>query len=548
MECYMCASEMPEDSVFCGECGARLDGKAKCRECGEEISANLKFCNKCGAPQDKGSVVKRAKSAAVNKSVYYQHSYVAPSEMSTVLTGRVKSLIFNITGIVLCVLLFIFSFLPVLKVNMPSVVQASAPTLTRKEAKLVVGYSVIDVLVGLSGLGSDMDTADYQKDIVDEINDRIKSKSKLTEDDIKELKKVWSEVNVFKVGFANDVRDSVRASAVMMFLLAFACLIAMALPLIFLPFFIIGLLKNQISKTAHKGMVWMFLANLLVLTIAGIADMSGIGVGAVLYLSFALAGWIGSYVFSCTALSNKPNIRVLIKRAVSAAVALVVLIVFNSSVISFAYSSNNKLLARDKQGYDGMIGATDIMLNEDAVLTSVEEIGAIINNLSGIAKSERKYFFEQYNSIAQAALSEDMDDMASAVIILTGITPIFVLIGNGLLLAFIAVMLTKLHSNKKGGNGAGVLTASFAILMQVVSFAMLIVLVVMSNKSFNYLDYNIAVKFTAAPIIAMLFSVGLIIFLGVFKDGVNRGRVNDKLPPAYTKPVTPAEAKPVDVM
>lgn len=49
MNCVYCGAENPERSVFCKDCGRRLDGMALCGACGELTPADGTFCVHCGS-------------------------------------------------------------------------------------------------------------------------------------------------------------------------------------------------------------------------------------------------------------------------------------------------------------------------------------------------------------------------------------------------------------------------------------------------------------------------------------------------------------------
>jgi len=46
MKCPKCRFENPEDMIFCGECGAKIE--IVCPECGFSNPLKFKFCGKCG--------------------------------------------------------------------------------------------------------------------------------------------------------------------------------------------------------------------------------------------------------------------------------------------------------------------------------------------------------------------------------------------------------------------------------------------------------------------------------------------------------------------
>lgn len=52
MVCFKCGENIPDDSVFCPDCGTRLDGKVKCKNCGYFNDKELEICARCGARVD----------------------------------------------------------------------------------------------------------------------------------------------------------------------------------------------------------------------------------------------------------------------------------------------------------------------------------------------------------------------------------------------------------------------------------------------------------------------------------------------------------------
>lgn len=55
-QCNYCKAENADDSVYCGNCGKRIDGKIQCPNCGDYSDPTETFCTKCGTRID-GKVV-----------------------------------------------------------------------------------------------------------------------------------------------------------------------------------------------------------------------------------------------------------------------------------------------------------------------------------------------------------------------------------------------------------------------------------------------------------------------------------------------------------
>ncbi len=50
MICKECGAEIPENMIFCGQCGAKIErNPIICKHCGAKLPANMNFCGQCGA-------------------------------------------------------------------------------------------------------------------------------------------------------------------------------------------------------------------------------------------------------------------------------------------------------------------------------------------------------------------------------------------------------------------------------------------------------------------------------------------------------------------
>ncbi len=62
MNCKKCGKENSDNSIYCSNCGYRLDGKKKCGNCSQMIDENAIYCNFCGSRVDGKSVCKNCGS------------------------------------------------------------------------------------------------------------------------------------------------------------------------------------------------------------------------------------------------------------------------------------------------------------------------------------------------------------------------------------------------------------------------------------------------------------------------------------------------------
>ncbi|MCH8345893.1 MAG: AAA family ATPase [Chloroflexi bacterium] len=72
MLCPSCDQDNPEDSTFCGDCGASLAAEQSCPSCGKANPSGLKFCRACGA-----GMAEPAKPAAAPEPRSYTPRHLA---------------------------------------------------------------------------------------------------------------------------------------------------------------------------------------------------------------------------------------------------------------------------------------------------------------------------------------------------------------------------------------------------------------------------------------------------------------------------------------
>jgi uncharacterized membrane protein YvbJ len=71
MRCPRCQYENLPDSVFCPECGTRLEHS--CPQCGADNRLTSKFCRKCGEPLTGQSSVQSLASSVQKSSEFGVH-------------------------------------------------------------------------------------------------------------------------------------------------------------------------------------------------------------------------------------------------------------------------------------------------------------------------------------------------------------------------------------------------------------------------------------------------------------------------------------------
>lgn len=119
MNCKKCGKENIDNSIYCSNCGYRLDGKKKCVSCSQMIEENAIYCNFCGSRVDGKSVCKNCGSVYDGEFCTQCGTSKSAKAVSTVKNNNEGKKVFNkIVNIVApclvlvaLLLLFINSFL-----------------------------------------------------------------------------------------------------------------------------------------------------------------------------------------------------------------------------------------------------------------------------------------------------------------------------------------------------------------------------------------------------------------------------------------------------
>ena len=72
MKCYKCQFENPNESSYCMNCGARLDGKIMCPNCRTLVEKDETKCPKCGTkiPHEEKTIKENKLTAFIKRNDY----------------------------------------------------------------------------------------------------------------------------------------------------------------------------------------------------------------------------------------------------------------------------------------------------------------------------------------------------------------------------------------------------------------------------------------------------------------------------------------------
>lgn len=133
MECKNCGTPCPDEAVYCGKCGNRLDGKKPCSACGKLVDGQSTYCIYCGNRLDGKNVCKKCGEAYEGQFCPACGTGVAlPKKKTTAVSGvktdkakRISSLITSGVAMLGVLFAFIFVFLIGVKTGVPGVVGES---------------------------------------------------------------------------------------------------------------------------------------------------------------------------------------------------------------------------------------------------------------------------------------------------------------------------------------------------------------------------------------------------------------------------------------
>ena len=228
-----------------------------CPSCGAGIIEGSRFCNKCGTRLQREIASTAAKKpAALNPKALKQYIY-------------------KIAALVLTFLSFVLAMLPIYSFDVGTLVGQVYPS--AEENNLKVGYNAFDIIFAGTGLFEDKDSQAYYEELMELVNDRVDQSTwerfltgqSLSTREKKDIVSVFKNYNTLKASFASDVRSKSIFSITMYLISALVIAASIVMPLIFLIFSILGLLKNRIYPAAKYSFITMTAISIALLFLCG---------------------------------------------------------------------------------------------------------------------------------------------------------------------------------------------------------------------------------------------------------------------------------------
>lgn len=496
IKCFRCGAELSDNAKFCNNCGERVDGKVQCPNCNREITVDSNFCEFCGYVVKKTEIpifaVRRRKK----------------------LSEEGKTLLHNITTLALSVLFFIFSLLPVFKINVSSFLGQN------QDVNVYYNISIFQLAGAIPHINSDMTTEEYQQEIIEVIQDEISSttrnkisqREELNARELKEVSDAFNRCNFVAMSLNHENIEKNFASFIMFLLMTIAVFAATVMPLIFCVYGTVGIIKKKIYKMSNYSFVILLPLCVLLFFLLGKAN-AYIGVTAFPYLNLFIAflGVAFTFTYNMITAKRKLDVKGFVKRTVSVALIVLTMLTLSANVLSFRHNYEGTRTHNDGEGFESFIYFTDNLLSDDVQYVTAEESNQIVEYVGDMNKNQRNLYFSMINSL-RFVFSEDMNENYNAVLIVSSFVPLLYIGSFAMLLTVFILYLLQIFNNVYKYKFRYALYKLIGLALLVVNIVLIIISALAYNESTAAIEVNSYISITAWPFICLVIFSALSIY------------------------------------
>ena len=513
MDCYQCGKVLPENSLFCSNCGSKQD-KTACIKCGKFIEKESIFCVYCGvqqaAAQKEAGYTPEEQSFRPNTAFFPAYKPVKKKRDKAFFSA-----IYNIVGASLALLFFVFSLMPLGSFDIGQAIPDASVSENFDGVK--INYNLFDLygvaFTAMSNVSAEEILSDAMHYLEENLDERtmedLDDGRSLTARQKRVVSAAFSKSGIIRIFGASELQGLNLTILIKITLAALTATAAAIVALVMLIIYACRLFGPELS--IHRLMV---AECALGLSLAVLASLIGNGSGAanILLIVFSVLGIAFVLVYRILLLKKPVNSRRIIKSGVVFGCCGIILLTLLAPVLNFTYSFDShwsgmelSSRARDSEALNSFFVITDIAAYEDEFpFFDSEEIAS---NLEHLSPSERRTYLSIINSVI--IFSEMLNESGSAAIVFS-IMPYLMLCAAALIIAIAATSLGWLVSDKEDA----------AITIPVLLFIAVVltnaILIVFFRFTLHDAFTSVEITLTAFPFICSLLSLGLLIFCGVF--------------------------------